>query len=151
MSVVAMTGSDTIIINDRLLTDLADGDCFTLEFPDEIANLTKGKNGNTIYSLNETGKRAEAIARVIRGSDDDKYLNNLLIQMQSNFAGFILMTGEFTKKVGNGQGVITNDTYVLSGGIFTKQVAGKNNVAGEAEQSVSIYTIQYANAPRAIG
>lgn len=151
MATVSMTGNDTIIINERVLTDLADGDCVNLTFPDDIANLAKGKNGNTIYSLNESGKRAENVIRVIRGSDDDKYLNNLLTQMQANFAGFILMTGEFIKKVGDGKGTITNDTYILSGGIFTKQVEAKNNVAGETEQSVSIYTLQFANAPRAIG
>lgn len=151
MASVSMTGNDTIVINDRLLTDLADGDAVTVSYPDDIAAVKVGKNGNSIYSLNTTGKRAEVILRVIRGSADDKYLNNLLSQMQANFAGFILMTGEFIKKVGNGQGFITSDTYVMSGGIFTKAVEGKSNVEGDTEQSVAIYTLNYSNSPRAIG
>lgn len=151
MPSVAMTGNDTIVVNDRLLTDLADADAVTITYPDDIAAVKVGKNGNSIYSLNTTGKRAEVVLRVIRGSADDKYLNNLLTQMQANFAGFILMTGEFIKKIGDGTGNITNDTYVMAGGIFTKQVEGKSNVEGDTEQSVSIYTLNYSNSPRAIG
>lgn len=151
MATVAMTGNDTIVVNDRLLTDLADADAVTITYPDDIAAVKVGKNGNSIYSLNTTGKRAEVVLRVIRGSADDKYLNNLLTQMQANFAGFILMTGEFIKKIGDGTGNITNDTYVMAGGIFTKQVEGKSNVEGDTEQSVSIYTLNYSNSPRAIG
>lgn len=151
MATVAMTGNDTIVVNDRLLTDLADADAVTITYPDDIAAVKVGKNGNSIYSLNTTGKRAEVVLRAIRGSADDKYLNNLLTQMQANFAGFILMTGEFIKKIGDGTGNITNDTYVMAGGIFTKQVEGKSNVEGDTEQSVSIYTLNYSNSPRAIG
>lgn len=151
MSSQALTGSDTIVIQNRLLVDLADGDVVAMTFPDDIANLAVGKNGNTIYSLNNSGKRAEVVIRLVRGSQDDKFLNNLLTQMQANLAGFVLMTGEFIKKVGDGKGVITSDTYIMSGGIFTKQVETKSNVAGDTEQSVSIYTMQFSNAPRAIG
>lgn len=150
MSSVAMSGSDTIIINDRILTDLADGECVTLEFPNDIANLKVGKNGNTIYGLNETGKQAEAKIRIIRGSSDDKYLQNLITQQQANFAGKILDTGEFVKQIGDGAGNISLDTYLMSGGIATKNVPGKNNVEGDTEQSVSIYTWKFSNAPRVI-
>lgn len=151
MATVGLTGSDTSILQQRLFTDLADGDCFTLTFPDDIATVTVGKNGNTIYGLNESGRRAECIARVIRGSADDKFLNNLLTQQFANFSGFVLLTGEFIKKVGDGTGKVTSDTYILSGGVFTKRVEAKTNTTGEAEQSVAIYTMQFANAPRAIG
>lgn len=151
MATTSMTGSDTIVIQGRLLTDLADGDCVSLTNPDDIASLAVGKNGNTIYSLNESGRVSEGVLRVIRGSSDDKFLNNLLTQQTANFAGFVLLTGEFIKKIGNGLGQITNDTYILSGGIFTKRVEGKSNVAGDVEQSIAIYTLRFANAPRAIG
>ncbi len=151
MATVTMTGNDIHIINGRLLTDLADGDCAALTFPDDIASVTIGKNGNAIYSLNESGERAENVLRVIRGSNDDKYLNNLMSQQKANFAGFVLMTGEFIKKIGDGTGKVTNDTYLTAGGIFTKRVEAKTNTAGEAEQSISVYTINFANAPRTIG
>lgn len=150
MATVAMSGNDTITINGRVLNDLADQDCVALTFPNDIANVKTGKNGNSIYGLNESGKQCELVMRIVRGSSDDKFLNGLLSQQQANFAGFVLMNGEFIKKLGDGQGNITSDIYVCSGGIFTKYVPGKNNVEGDTEQSVSMYTVKFSNAPRAL-
>lgn len=150
MSTIALSGSDTITINNHIFNDLADGNCVELTFPNDIANVKTGKNGNSIYGLNESGKQCEVKLRVIRGSVDDKFLNNLLAQQQANFAGTVLMIGQFIKKLGNGQGAITSDTYILSGGIFTKIPEAKTNVEGETEQSIAIYTLKFSNAPRAI-
>lgn len=150
MATVAMSGADSVQINNTVLTDLADGDCIVLEYPNEIAQVKTGKNGNAIYGLNESGKQANLKIRLIRGSDDDKFMNNLLAQQQANFAGTTLMIGEFVKLVGNGKGNITNDTYIVSGGVFTKQVMAKSNVEGDTAQSVSEYEIRFSNAPRAI-
>lgn len=152
MSTVALTGQDTIIINNKLLNPgLADGNCVELKFPNAIANLKTGKNGNTIYGFNETGRQCEVDIRLIRGSTEDQFLNNLLSQQQSNFSGTVLMFGSFIKKLGDGAGNITSDTYVVSGGIFTKQVEAKTNTDGDVEQSVAMYTIMFSNSPRVIG
>ncbi len=150
MGAIALSGSDTIVIGGRVLADLADGNCVELTFPNDIANVKTGKNGNSIYGLNESGKQCEVKIRVLRASDDDKFLNNKLVQQQNNFAGTVLLDGQFIKKIGDGKGNITSDTYVMGGGVFTKQVEGKTNVEGETEQSVAIYTLKYSNAPRAI-
>ena len=150
MSTIALSGSDTININDRVFADLADGDCVKLTFPNEIASVKTGKNGNSIYGLNESGKQADLEIRLIRGSADDKFMNGLLAQQQANFAGFVLMIGEFIKKLGDGAGNISSDTYIVSGGVFTKQVEGKTNVDGDTEQSVSMYTLKFSNSPRVI-
>jgi hypothetical protein len=150
MSTVAMTGNDTLILNDRVLADLADGDCAALTYPNELANLKTGKNGNTIYAFNQSGKQCELIIRAIRGSSDDKFLHNLLVQMKSNFAGFSLVQGEFIKQVGDGAGNITSDTYIVSGGIFAKQVEAKSNQEGDVAQSVSEYHVKFSNGDRTI-
>lgn len=150
MSAVAMSGSDTIKINNRIMADLADGDCVALTYPNDIAQVKTGKNGNSIYGLNESGKQSEVVVRLIRGSADDKFMNNLLAQQQQNFAGFPLMIGEFVKRIGDGTGVISSDTYVTSGGIFSKAVEAKSNVEGDTEQSVSIYHLKFSNSPRVI-
>lgn len=150
MSTIALSGSDTIVINGHLFNDLADQNVVELTFPTDIAQVKTGKNGNSIYGLNETGKQCEVKMRIMRGSNDDQFLNNLLVQQQSNFAGTILMIGTFIKKIGDGQGNITSDTYIMSGGVFTKQVEGKSNVEGDTDQSVSIYMMKFSNAPRAI-
>lgn len=150
MAAVALSGKDTLILNNRSLADLADGDVATLEFPTEIASLKTGKDGNSIYSLNETGKQADLKLKVIRGSSDDKFLLNLLTQQQANFAGTILLTGTFIKNIGDGKGNVLRDTYELSGGIFTKQIMVKSNVEGDSGQSTSEYTFKFSNAPRVI-
>lgn len=150
MSAIALSGNDTVIINNQVITDLADGNCIELTFPTDIANVKTGKNGNSIYGLNESGKQSEVKMRVLRGSSDDKFLQNLLTQQQANFAGTVLMIGQFIKKIGDGQGNISSDTYIMSGGVFVKQVEGKSNVEGETEQSIAIYTLKFSNAPRVL-
>lgn len=150
MTTLALSGSDTISLNNRIFSDLADGDCVALTFPNDIANVKTGKNGNSIYGLNESGKQCEVKIRVVRGSSDDKFLNNLLTQQQANFAGSVLLIGQFIKKLGDGTGNILSDTYILSGGVFTKQVEAKTNVEGETEQSISIYTMKFSNSPRVL-
>lgn len=150
MLTIAMSGADTINLNSRVLADLADGNVAELTFPNDIANVKTGKNGNSIYGLNESGKQCDLLVRVIRGSSDDKFLNGLLAQQQNNFAGTVLLIGQLIKKIGDGRGNVTSDTYVLSGGVFVKQVEAKSNVDGETEQSISIYTMRFSNSPRAL-
>jgi len=150
MSTTAMSGNDTISINNRIFADLADGDCAHLTYPNDIANVKTGKNGNSIYGLNESGKQCEFVLRVIRGSADDKFLNGLLAGQQANFAGFVLMSANLVKKLGDGLGNVASDTYIMSGGVFTKQIEGKSNVEGDTEQSISIWHMKFSNAPRVI-
>jgi len=150
MSTIALSGNDTVVLNNRIFADFADGNVAELTFPNDIASVKTGKDGNSIYGLNESGKQSELKVRVIRGSSDDKFLNGLLAQQQINFAGFPLMVGQFIKKIGDGEGNIKSDTYIMSGGVFTKQVEAKSNVEGESEQSVAIYTLKFSNSPRVI-
>lgn len=150
MATVAMSGSDSVNINNRIFNDLADGNCFELTFPNKISVVKIGKNGNAIYGLNQTGLMAESTLRLIRGSADDKFMQGLLATQNANFAGFVLMIGTFTKQIGHGDGNITADTYITSGGVFVEQVGAKMNVEGDTEQSVAIYKIDWSNAPRAL-
>jgi len=143
-----MSGNDSIKINNKILADFASDDIAVLTFPNELASIKTGKNGNSIYAINETGRQAELVLKVIRGSSDDKYLASQLSAQKNNFAGFILMIGEFIKRIGDGTGNIVSDTYILSGGVFSKEVEAKSNVAGDADQSISTYTIRFANSPR---
>lgn len=150
MGAVALSGNDTINIQNRTFANLADDNCVELTFPNDIATVKTGKNGNSIYGLNETGKQCEVKVRVLRGSADDKFLNNLLAQQQNAFENTVLLIGQFIKKIGDGQGNVTSDTYIMSGGVFTKQIEGKSNVAGETDQSVAVYMIKFTNAPRVL-
>lgn len=147
---VAMSGQDTIILNNRNFTALADGDCVTLDFPNGLVNVKIGKNGNALFGLNEMGNLGDVKIRVLRGTADDQFLNGILSAQQANFAGTALMVGQFVKKVGDGLGNISNDTYILAGGVVQKMVPGKMNVEGDTMQSVAEYTLQFASAARVI-
>lgn len=148
MPTVSLTGNDTITISGRTLADFGDGDIATLTFPNELMAVKTGKNGNSIYAFNETGKQAEVTLRLLRNSSDDKFLNNRLSIMRLNPAGFVLLAGTFVKRVGNGLGFIQNDTYILSGGVFTRNVDASSNVEGNTDQAIAIYTLMFTNAPR---
>lgn len=152
MSAVALSGEDTITLNGTLLTDLADGDCVDLTFPNKVMEVKTGKDGNTIYAQNTTGANAESKIRVLRGGQTDQFLNGLLSIQDSNPSAFPLMFGQYTKKFGNGKGPsgLVSDIYVLSGGVFYNNVGGKTNVEGNTDQSVAEYTIKWASAFRAI-
>ncbi len=150
MSTVALSGNDTVVINDHVFNDFAEGNVVELTFPNDIANVKTGKNGNTIYGLNEMGKQCDLKMRLIRGSNDDIFMNQLLNLQYNNFAETVLMQGSFIKKIGDGQGNIINDTYILGGGVFIKQVEGLSNVEGDATQSVSVYQMKFGLSPRAI-
>lgn len=150
MSIVALSGNDTVTINNTVLTCGADKNIAELKFPNEMMSVKVGKNGNTIYAQNETGKVAELTLRVLRGSFDDGFLNNLLITQDANPPGFPLMIGQFIKNIGDGQGNIIQDVYILSGGCFYKRVESIQNTEGETDQAVSVYMLKFSNAPRAI-
>lgn len=148
---LSLTGNDTLKLRDRVFADFADQDYASLTFPNDIAALKTGKDGNTIYALNETGRQAELVIRVLRGSSDDKFLQNLLAAQKNDFSGFVTLEGELVKRVGDGLGNVTTDTYLVTGGVFTKNVEVKSNAEGDTEQSVSVYTIAFGNNTRTLG
>jgi hypothetical protein len=150
MAFYTLSGNDTLEINGHVFADLADGNIAELTFPSDIMALKVGKNGNALFALNETGKSADLKVRCMRGSADDIFLNGLLSSQQQDFAGFTLMQGHLVKKLGDGRSNITNDTLILAGGAFQKQVETKTNVEGDTEQDVAIYTLKFANVARAL-
>lgn len=147
---MTLTGEDTIILNEAVLTDLADGDVGTLDFPNDIMAMSTGKNKNTIFAKDESGCNAELVIRVPRGSSDDKRLNGLFQSQENNFTGFVLLSGAVVKRLGDGAGNITYDTYPLEAGMFRRAIDVASNVNGDTNQGVSVYTIRFALATRAL-
>lgn len=150
MSTVSLTGNDTIIIDGYNLVNLADGDNGALTHPNELMSVKTGKNGNTVYAYNASGQQGELVLRVIRGSADDRFLNARQKRMELDPASFLLMTGKFVKRAGNGIGFVTNDTYILLGGVFFKKVDVTSNAEGNTDQAVAVYSIRWGNVLRAI-
>ena len=150
MGTLSLTGADTISIDGVPLVDFGDGDIGTLTFPNSLTETKKGKNGNGIIALNETGDIAELNLRILRGSPDDKTLNSRRLAMKGDFASFVTLTGEIVKKMGDGLGNVSNDIYALSGGSFSKNIETTSNVEGNTDQAIAIYTITFVNSNRSI-
>jgi hypothetical protein len=150
MATNTLTGSDTITINDRVLTDFGDGSVVNITFPNELVAVKTGKNGNAIYSLNETGRQADVELRILRGSEDDKFLNSLKINMESDIAAFTLLSGEFVKRIGDGLGNVNREIITLSGGVFSQNNDTQSNVEGDTEQALTVYRLRFSNGNKAI-
>ena len=151
MTTFALTGNDTVILNERVIKDMADGSIVEIAYQNDRVGVTTGKNDNTIFAENRTGSNAVLTLRVIRGSADDRWLNGLSIQQNRDLPSFTLLRGSFSKRVGNGFGEISYDTFVLIGGAFQRYPDVQENLQGETEQGSTVYQIIFAKAERAIG
>ena len=150
MGISALTGNDTIEIGGILLNDFGDGDVANFTYPNELVTPKTGKNGNSIYAFNETGKQVDLVLRVLVGSPDDKRLNSLKVAMESDFPSFTLLDGNFVKRIGDGSGNVSNVSMTTSGGTFTKGIDGKSNAEGDTEQAIATYNFKFTNSKRKI-
>lgn len=146
---VALSGADTLQINNQVISTLANQDPCHVTFPNELANVEQGKNGTTIYAQNNMGFLADMVVRILLGGIDDQYLNALLQQQQTAFSDFSLMTAVFNKRVGNGTSIVTVQ-YQLSGGVFSKGVPAMTSARGDVNQSVAEWPIRYGDWQRLI-
>lgn len=147
----SLTGNDTIIINNRILNDFSTGVVAEIDFSNDLVQVKRGKNGNTIYALNNQGFQSEVNLRLLIGGPDDAYLNTLLQSQKSNFSGFVLLNGVFVKNVGDGTGNIHPTTYIMSGGTFKRIPKALTNADGDTEQSLVEWHFIFANNDRTIG
>lgn len=148
---VSLTGNDVFIVGGRVLNDFSTGVVAEIDFQTDLVQVKRGKNGNTIYALNNQGFQSEVNLRLLLGSPDDAFLNGLLLNMQQNFSGFSLLNGVFVKNVGDGLGNIIPVSYIMSGGIIKRIPKAMSNADGETDQSLSEWHLVFANNPRTIG
>ena len=150
MGTFSLIGSDTIKIGDRILADFGNGEVAKVTYPTELATVKTGKNGNTIYVQNASGFQASMELKVIRGSADDKFIQSLLTLYRSSPTSFVLQNVTLVKKIGDGAGNVSSDTYTLTGGVPTKQVEVVVNVEADTDQALSVYTWVFATSDRAL-
>lgn len=150
MSVDILKGNDTITLNGRVISCLADGEVCTVEYPNDIATLTTGKDGNTIYVNSPSGENVNVSLRVLLNSSDDRYLSLLELQQEQDMASFTLLFGNFTKKLGDGKGKTTKVAWELEGGIFQKRQDGRDNTNLETEQGVAVFNMKFSRCKRTI-
>jgi len=148
MASVSLTGADVLKIDDRLLSNFADGTVANIEFPNNVVEAKKGKDGSAIYAFNSTGFQANVTLRIVLGSPDDKYMNSRFQEYRLDPAAFLLIDGVFTKRSGDGEGNVTNIIYRLNGGVIQQLPNTQSNVEGETEQAVSIWNVTFTNSNR---
>lgn len=148
MPVYALTGNDTIQVGGRVLKNFGDGDVAKIAFPNDLVAVKRGKNGNSVFNLMASGAQSNVELRLLRGSPDDAYLNGLLIQMRADLPTFVLLDGYFVKRIGDGQGNITYDTYLMAGGVFVKIPEAAENTEGATDPALAIYLLKFANNKR---
>lgn len=147
---VSLTGKDTFILDGRIFKDFADGDTTTLTFPNDLSAGKTGKNGNTIVAYNSQGQTVDLVMRILRGSGDDKFLNSRTLGYINDPAGFVPLVGQFIKRVGDGGGAVTAETYNLTNVMPVRIPDAKENVEGDTEQAVAIWTFRGFGAKRAL-
>lgn len=150
MPVNALTGSDTLTLNNRNIINFATDDVSTLDIPNNLVDMKTGKNGNTIFAENAMGFNGTLVIKLMRGSPDDQFVDGILNAMINSYATSVLIQGTFVKQIGDGLGNIINDSYTLSGGQIQKIPAAKSNVVGDTDQATTSYTIIFANVSRGI-
>jgi hypothetical protein len=146
-----IVGNDTLTLNGHVFNDLSTGDVSTVNFPNQLLTRKTGKNGNTIFAENAAGLNADLNLRVMRGSADDQFLQQLINTAPADFPSSVLLSGTFVKRLGDGQGNVISDTYKLSGGAISKIPDGKENVEGDTTQGEAVYSVIFGTGSRSLG
>lgn len=146
----AITGSDTLTLYDKVLSDLANNTTVSITFPNESTNVSTGKSGNGIIAQNAEGKNAILTVRLLRGSADDRFLLAKQRAADADFASQELASGTFVKRIGDGEGNIKFDHYTLRGGTFSRYQDTMEDVSGDVEQAVIVYTFKFITAVRSV-
>ena len=84
------------------------------------------------------------------GSFDDQYFTGLLQGWISDAPSFQLMSGSFTKRVGDGIGGTKSVVYQLAAGAFDKIPEVKANAEGTEDQAVTTYEMTFVLQNRSI-
>ena len=150
MSTFTVTGDDTLVLNGRVFTDFGTDDVTTVDLPNELVNVKTGKGGNSLISKNFQGYNGNLTLKLARGSSDDQFLNDIQSAMDQDFVSTQLIKGSFVKRLGDGQGNVKHDAYVLKGGIISKEVPGKDNASGDTAQAEAVYVIKFCDCRRGI-
>lgn len=125
----------------RVLYDLADGDVGKLTFPNDIVQVTIGKNGNVGAAKNNAGIQAELTLRILQGSSDDAFLTSIYADYINDPVGFRILTGSIARNFGDGHGNVTTVFYDLDAGFIKKDAETVVQSTGAGEQLVSVWTI----------
>lgn len=134
--------NDTIILNSRLITDLANESVMQITLPNDVIVRTAAKDGNVVFSVNEEGYRSEITLRVLLGSADDKFLNGLCLPSTGDITTAIAFPLIVTKIYGDGTGSQSKAQYTIENCMMTKTSPDYiNSTTGDVNQGISEYSM----------
>lgn len=157
-----VTGNDIIQIGyqskaDNALTTIesfADGDYARVTFPNDIMNFTIGKNRNMLAAYNALGNLAELELRLLRGSTEDKFLNENFPRFSTDAPDFNFLKVIIQKDLGvvdkSGEKQKIEEKYTLNNGIISKAPEIISNVSGSTDQGVVVWQIRFAEFKREV-
>lgn len=148
MAGFALTGNDTTIMFGRNFTFFGKGEVVKWEYPADFVKVEQGKNGNTIYATDNSGFLAKGTMKLLRGSPDDVFMSSLVAAAAADLPSFVLGDGTFVKRIGQGDGTVVFDTYVLGGICPTKKQPAMENTDGDPEQAQVVYEMTAAASNR---
>lgn len=154
-----VTGNDIIQLGlsaDGLttVTSFADGDYARVSFPNDIMNFVIGKNRNMLASYNAMGTLAEMELRLLRGSKEDKFLQDCFPTFASDQLNFSFIFAKIIKNLGvSNEGASASsisETYALNNGIISKAPEIISNVSGSTDQGVVVWQVRFAEFTRTV-
>ena len=155
-----VTGNDIVQIGLsasglRTITSFADGDYARVTFPNDIMNFTIGKNRNILAAYNAMGTLAELELRLLRGSKEDKFLQDQFPTFASETLNFNFLFAKVIKdlgtSIGGSAGVVRiEETYTLNNGIISKAPEIVSNVSGSTDQGVVVWQVRFAEFTRTV-
>lgn len=136
------------------ITSFADGDYARVTFPNDIMNFTIGKNRNMLAAYNAMGTLAELELRLLRGSKEDKFLQDQFPTFASDELSFSFIFAKVIKNLGVSNEGATASTieeiYTLNNGIISKAPEIVSNVSGSTDQGVVVWQIRFAEFTRTV-
>lgn len=136
------------------ITSFADGDYARVTFPNDIMNFTIGKNRNMLAAYNAMGTLAELELRLLRGSREDKFLQDSFPSFASDSLSFNFIFAKIIKNLGvSNEGATAStieETYTLSNGVISKAPEIVSNVSGSTDQGVVVWQVRFAEFTRTV-
>jgi len=144
----SLAQSDTLRINNQVISTFANEDCGKLEFPNELVMVDVDKQGNGLLAINQKGLIADLDIRIVMAASDDTYLNSLLAQQTGGSP--TILSGVLTKNFADQKGNVTSVQMQLNGGAFLRGIPMMLSSVGNIEQTVAVYKFRFANWLRLI-
>ena len=144
----SLAQSDTLRINNQVISTFANEDCGKLEFPNELVMVDVDKQGNGLLAINQKGLIADLDIRIVMAMSDDTYLNSLLAQQTGGSP--TILSGVLTKNFADQKGNVTSVQMQLNGGAFLRGIPMMLSSVGNIEQTVAVYKFRFANWLRLI-